>query len=102
ILRFRVRLKNKHPKPVQVGDAESVFYVGYFAGPCASCFGITMALKLSATCFGQVLAVTVTVLFCMLGCPLLSNSAFTKPSPPTGIGSFDQSGTVQPHVGCAL
>src|SRR5688572_31197646 len=67
----------------------------FFTGPSVADLGVTMALNLSTVCFGQVLAVTVTVLFWMLGFPLLSNLAFTYPVPPTGIGSFVQSGTVQ-------
>src|SRR5690606_39572711 len=57
----------------------------------------TMALKRSTVCCGQVLAVTVTVLFWMLGLPLESNFAVTKPSPPTGTGDLLQSDTVQPQ-----
>jgi hypothetical protein len=64
--------------------------------------GVTIALKRNTVCFGQVLAVTVMVLFCIPGLPLLSNLAFTNPVPPAGIGSFVQSGTVQPHEGCAF
>src|SRR5690606_22495553 len=45
---------------------------------------------------------TVIVLFCTPLAFLLSNFALIKPVPPTGIGSFDQSGTVQPQDGRAL
>src|SRR5436853_6789426 len=66
--------------------------INYFTGPLApSGFGVTMALKLSFICLGHVLEVTVTILFCMPGFPPESNSTFTKPAPPTGMGSFVQS-----------
>src|SRR5688572_18566631 len=74
----------------------------FLTGPCvASALGITIALKRNTVCLGHVLAVTVTVLFWALVLPLVSNLAFTKPVPPTGIGSLLQSGTVQPHEPCA-
>lgn len=53
----------------------------------ASAAGVTIALKRSVVIFGHVFDVTVIVLLLIPGFPLVSNSAVTKPVPPTGIGS---------------
>ena len=52
--------------------------VGYFAGSFVSAEAVTDALNFNCTVLGHVLAVTVMVLFCMPGLPLLSNSRFYK------------------------
>ena len=65
-------------------------------------FGVTNALNLKTVCFGQVFAVTVTVLLLAFGFPLLSNFTSTLHSPPTGIGVLVQLGAVQPQEGRTL
>jgi hypothetical protein len=85
-------------------DDLSIISKNYFTGPLApaSALGVTIALNRRVVTFGQVLAVTVIVLLLIPGLPLLSNSAVTKPVPPTGIGSCEYVGTVHPQEGWAL
>jgi hypothetical protein len=48
------------------------------------------------------LAIIEIVLICCIGFPFVSNLTFISPVSPTPIGSFGQSGTVQPHEAVAL
>jgi hypothetical protein len=94
---FVLAIKSISQRCTLANELLSQSFVYYLTGPAA--LAVTEALNFKVVCLGQVLAVTVIVFVFGPAFPLVSNSAFTKPVPPTGIGSRVQSGTVQPHEG---